>query len=153
MGGSNASVAVPPQISVASPKPKPQKEIHPKFKIQPKKEIQSNSRSISIHSKDPTSPYAGLSPQQIWKLKRQQKQANVVPNGQKGTMQSPITIKQSVTNKQQQPQQQIIEEHKQQQIIKDNEKKQKIEEQNRKNEKIQIQKQKLIEQQQQQQVI
>merc|ERR1712228_118501 len=81
-GGDNA---VPSKISVASPK----------FNIQPKQKPTSNgkARSISIHSKDPQSPYAGLSPQQIWKakkLERDKLKAQQNGNGQKDKIQSPI---------------------------------------------------------------
>merc|ERR1712228_921129 len=110
------------------PKPKPKSVYTPKFNIQPKQKPTSNgkARSISIHSKDPQSPYAGLSPQQIWKAKKLERdkiKAQQNGNGQKEKIQSPI--QQNVNKEIEIDKQKQIKENelKQQQIEKNEEKK------------------------------
>merc|ERR1712130_1081496 len=129
-GDSNGDNSIPTKISIASPKPT----------------INGKSRSMSIHSKDPQSPYAGLTPQQIWKAKKMERdklKAQQNGNGQKDKIQSPI---QQNVNKEIDKQKQIKEnELKQQQIIKEKEEfeerqRLKIQKEAEENEKLRIQK-------------
>ena len=117
--------AVPSQISVASPKPfSPKPNYTPKFKITPK--TKPKPRSISIHSKSPQSPYSGMSPHQIWKMKKMEK--DKMKNAQKDKIQSPI----------------------QQNVNKENEEKQKEEEERKRIERVEKQKQIELQQKQKQ---